>query len=116
METDDVSVREQLFHNRVRETIVSNAGLELAVGWNVSGHWSPTIKPRSHSLSKLGIFSNTSFLLNYRGKVLFNVVTVPATELVGLTKILINTCFIIVQFAANKRLTLYALKKYPFCA
>lgn len=25
METDDVSVREQLFHNRVRETIVSNA-------------------------------------------------------------------------------------------
>lgn len=33
METDDVSVREQLFHNRVRETIVSNAGLNATVGW-----------------------------------------------------------------------------------
>lgn len=28
MEADDVSVREQLFHNRVRETIVSDAGLD----------------------------------------------------------------------------------------
>lgn len=31
MEADDVSVREQLFHNRVRETIVSDAGLDAAV-------------------------------------------------------------------------------------
>lgn len=35
METDDVSIREQLFHNRVRETIVSNAGLmHMGVGSN----------------------------------------------------------------------------------
>lgn len=27
MEVDDVSVREQLFHNRVRETIVSNVNV-----------------------------------------------------------------------------------------
>lgn len=32
METDDVSVREQLFHNRVRETIVSNRDANAAVG------------------------------------------------------------------------------------
>lgn len=31
MEADDVSVREQLFHNRVRETIVSDAGLDATV-------------------------------------------------------------------------------------
>lgn len=32
METDDVSVREQLFHNRVRETIVSARDASAAVG------------------------------------------------------------------------------------
>lgn len=32
METDDVSVREQLFHNRVRETIVSNRDASATVG------------------------------------------------------------------------------------
>lgn len=33
METDDVSVREQLFHNRVRETIVSNRDASATVGY-----------------------------------------------------------------------------------
>lgn len=33
METDDVSVREQLFHNRVRETIVSTRDASAALGY-----------------------------------------------------------------------------------